>query len=119
MSKDKHQAGYVYILTNRGNSVLYTGATTNLLKRVFQHRQRYLSGFTKRYNLSKLAYYEVFIDMVSARVRERKIKGWKRGRKISLIESMNPMWEDLYNGLVRDPSSLRTQDDPLLIEKTP
>lgn len=84
------QTGYVYILTNKGNSVLYTGATTNLLKRSYHHKGKYLRGFTKRYNLDKLVYYEVLADIMSARIRERKIKGWKREKKIGLIESMNP-----------------------------
>ena len=119
MERNKGQIGYVYILTNQGNSVLYIGATANLVKRVYQHKRKYLSGFTERYNLNKLVYYEVFVDVVSARVRERKIKGWKREKKISLIESINPKWEDLDKELKKDPSALRPQDDPSLKEKLP
>ena len=119
MNRGADQTGYVYILTNRGNSVLYTGVTTNLLKRSYHHKRKYLHGFTKRYNLNRLVYYEVFVDIMSARFREREIKGWKREKKVGLIVSMNPKWEDLYNGLRGDPSALRPQDDPLLHEKTP
>ncbi|MFH1868391.1 MAG: GIY-YIG nuclease family protein [Candidatus Omnitrophota bacterium] len=111
--------GYVYIFTNRANSVLYTGVTSNLLKRSCCHKRKYLRGFTKRYNLSKLVYYELFTDMVSARIKEREIKGWKREKKIGLIESMNPKWKDLYTRLREDPSALRPQDDPYLNRKTP
>ncbi|MDD5195647.1 MAG: GIY-YIG nuclease family protein [Candidatus Omnitrophica bacterium] len=102
MNRDKYRTGYVYILANQGSSVLYVGATTDLLKRVYHHKRKYLHGFTGRYNLNKLLYYEAFVDMDSARIRERKIKGWKREKKISLIESMNPKWEDLYNELKKD-----------------
>ena len=119
MNRGTDQTGYVYILTNRGNSVLYTGVTTNLIRRSYYHKRKYLHGFTKRYNLNKLVYYEVFVDIVSARVRGREIKGWKREKKIGLIESMNPKWKDLYDGLRGDPSALRPQDDPSLHEKTP
>ena len=116
MKRGRDQAGYVYILTNQGNSVLYVGTTTNLVKRVYHHKRKYLLGFTQRYNLNKLVYYEVFVDKASATARERKIKGWKREKKLSLIESMNPKWEDLYNELKEDPSALRPQDDPSLIK---
>jgi putative endonuclease len=105
MNKGADQSGYVYILTNKSNSVLYTGATTDLLKRTYHHKGKYLPGFTERYNLNKLVYYEGFGNIMSARVKERKIKGWKREKKIKMIESMNPKWEDLYRGLKGDPSS--------------
>jgi putative endonuclease len=117
MNKDADQTGYVYILTNRGNSVLYVGVTTDLIKRSYHHKRKYLNGFTKRYNLNKLVYYELFVDIVSARTRERQIKGWKRKKKTSLIEAMNPKWEDLYDRLRGDPSALRPQDGPSLHEK--
>ena len=127
MTRNTDQAGYAYILANRVNFVLYTGVTTNLLKRSCHHKKRYLRGFTKRYNLGKLVYYEVFSDIAAARVREREIKGWKREKKIKLIQSINPKWEDLYMGLKGDPSALQPalskakgpQDDPLILEKTP
>ena len=118
MNRETDQSGYVYILTNKGNSVLYVGVTSDLLRRIYYHQRKYLPGFTKRYNLSKLVYYEVFEDRESACLREREIKCWKRGRKIMLIESMNPKWEDLYDGAREDPSALRPQDAPSLLEKT-
>ncbi|GEM_PF-261157 len=126
------QTGYVYILTNRSNSVLYVGVTTNLLKRTYHHKQKYLRGFTKRYNLNKLVYYEALADMRNARDRERKIKGWKRQKKVALIESINPKWKDHYNDLREDPSphhflreigsvakSGEGQDDPSSRKKHP
>lgn len=104
MNKNENHLGYAYILTNRGNSVLYVGATTNLVKRVYAHRHQYLNGFTKRYNLYKLVYYEVFDAIGAARLREKTIKEWLREKKRSLVESKNPDWSDLYNILRRDPS---------------
>jgi putative endonuclease len=118
MKRDKNQTGYIYILTNQGNSVLYIGVTTNLLKRVYQHKRKYLRGFTERYNLNKLVHYEIFIDIANARDRERKIKGWKREKKIDLINTMNPNYKDLYDDLEKDPSALQPQDASLLIGKT-
>ena len=112
MNKDTNRVGYVYILTNKNNRVLYTGSSNNLVKRARFHKKTYLSGFTKKYNVYKLIYYEAFADITTARNREREIKGWRREKKIRLIESMNPKWEELYSGLGGDPSALRPQDDP-------
>ncbi len=91
--------GYVYILTNTNNIVLYTGVTSNLVQRVYEHKNKVVQGFTKKYNLHKLVYYEVFEDMINAIVREKQIKGWLRSRKISLIEKTNPNWNDLYTSI--------------------
>lgn len=87
---------YVYILTNKNDRVLYTGSTDNLKRRINVHKKAYRDGFTNKYNVNKLVYYGVFTDIISARFRERQIKGWVREKKIKLIESMNPKWEDLY-----------------------
>ena len=95
----RNRLGYVYVLTNKNNRVLYVGSSSNLVRRIKFHKKVYLRGFTKNYNLNKLVYYEVFADIVSARRRERQMKGWRREKKIRLIESMNPKWMDLYNGL--------------------
>ena len=92
--------GYVYILTNAKNIVLYTGVTSNLIKRVYEHKNKIVEGFTKKYNLYKLVYYEAFEDMMNAIIREKQIKGWLRSKKIALIEQMNPTWEDLYWRLI-------------------
>jgi putative endonuclease len=88
--------GYVYILTNTNNTVLYTGVTSNLVKRVYEHKNKEVEGFTKKYNLHKLIYYEIFEDIVNAITREKQIKGWLRSKKISLIKKVNPDWNDLY-----------------------
>jgi len=88
--------GYIYILTNVYNRVLYTGVTSNLIKRVYIHKNKLAPGFTKKYNVNKLVYYEVFEDILSAITREKQIKGWVRKKKIALIEKENPGWKDLY-----------------------
>jgi putative endonuclease len=87
---------YAYIMTNRQRShVLYTGVTGNLLRRVVEHKNKALPGFTSRYNLARLVYYERFAYPDAAIDREKEIKGWRRSKKIRLIESMNPHWYDL------------------------
>lgn len=83
-------------MTNKRNTVLYTGVTSDLGRRVWQHRNKLVEGFTKRYNVVKLVYYEVFENAMNAIEREKRIKGGSRQRKIDLIESMNPDWKDLY-----------------------
>lgn len=85
----------VYIMTNEHNTVLYTGVTNNLEKRVVEHKDKNAAGFSEKYNLSKLVYYEDTDDVESAITYEKKIKGWVRKKKIALIESTNPNWEDL------------------------
>ena len=95
---EKH--GYVYILTNARNNVLYTGVTSNLAKRVYEHRNKLVEGFTEKYNMHKLVYYEIFDDIMSAITREKQIKGWLRSKKILLIEKSNPDWKDRYEELV-------------------
>ena len=92
--------GYVYILTNARNTVLYTGVTSNLIKRVYEHKNKMVEGFTKKYNLDKLVYYEVFENIMNAIMREKQIKGWLRSKKIVLIEKNNPHWNDLYAAIV-------------------
>ena len=90
---------YVYILTNKINTVLYTGVTSNLAKRVYEHKQKLGCGFTTRYNVNKLVYYEVFDDIENAIEREKRIKGGSRKRKLDLINDMNEKWKDLYEDL--------------------
>ena len=89
-------AYYVYLLTNFKNSVIYTGVTSNLQRRVWEHREKLVEGFTKRYEVWKLVHYEVGDDVISATEREKQIKSWSRARKVALIESENPTWRDLY-----------------------
>ena len=95
----KQRVYCVYILTNRTNNVLYTGVTNNLKKRVYEHRSKLVEGFTKRYNISKLVYYEVFDTSYDAISREKQIKAGSRQKKLDLVNSMNKEWIDLYEGL--------------------
>ncbi len=85
---------YVYIMTNHSGT-LYTGVTNNLERRVLEHRRKLVRGFTAKYKLVYLVYYEVTEDIATAIAREKEIKGWVRAKKIELIESMNPEWRDL------------------------
>jgi len=85
---------FVYLLTNKNNTVIYTGFTSNLEKRLEEHRLKIHSGFTSRYNVTKLVYYEVFDNIDSAIAREKQIKGGSRQDKINLINSVNPGWHD-------------------------
>lgn len=87
---------YVYILTNKSNSVLYTGVTSDLKKRVYQHKNKMIDGFSKKYNVSKLVFYEVFDDPEYAILREKQLKGGSRQKKLNLINGMNKEWSDLY-----------------------
>lgn len=88
---------YVYIMTNKINSVLYTGVTNDLNRRVFEHKNKLLEGFTKKYNIDKLVFYEAYDDINNAIAREKQIKGGSRAKKIQLIEEMNSKWDDLYD----------------------
>lgn len=86
---------YVYFLTNKYNKVLYVGITDNLERRIIEHKEGLIKGFTSKYNLEKLVYFEVFNNIDDAIVSEKRIKGWLRIKKIKLIESRNPKWLDL------------------------
>jgi len=85
---------FVYIITNKSRT-LYTGVTNNLERRVYEHKNKLVPGFTARYNISTLVYFEETPDVLSAIAREKQIKGWLRSKKISLIEAVNPQWIDL------------------------
>lgn len=95
-------AGFAYIMTNKNNTVLYTGATNDLYSRVYEHKKKINPGFSARYNTDKLVYYECFYDVESAFKREAQIKSWSRRKKIELITSMNPTWQDLYDEIHND-----------------
>ena len=86
---------YVYILTNKTHTVLYTGVTGNIERRMYEHKNKLIEGFTKKYNADKLVFFEAFNNVNDALESEKKIKGWKREKKVSLIESINPCWNDL------------------------
>ncbi len=85
---------YVYILTNRSRT-FYVGVTNNLERRLYEHQHKLIEGFTKRYNITQLIYYEVFDGVRQAIAREKQVKDWRREKKIALIESLNPTWKDL------------------------
>jgi putative endonuclease len=89
---------FVYILTNKSNKVLYIGVTNNLERRMYEHRNEMIDGFTKKYNLTKLVYFEEASDVKSAIEREKQLKNWHRDWKISLINQVNPNWDDLSEG---------------------
>ena len=90
---------YVYMLASKHNGTLYVGVTSDLKKRVYEHRSGAVDGFTKKYKVYDLVYYEQTTDILSAITREKKLKRWKRKWKTDLIEGMNPDWKDLYNEL--------------------
>ena len=87
---------YIYILFNKPNGTLYTGVTTDLVKRIWEHKNKITGGFTAKYNIDKLGYYEEFTDIKDAIAREKQIKGGSRKKKLNLIINANPDWIDLY-----------------------
>ena len=91
---------YVYLITNANNTVLYCGVTNDLVRRIYQHKNKLVDGFSKKYNLSKLVYFESTTDVKSAIAREKQIKGWTRSKKNILINEKNPEWLDLYSNIV-------------------
>ena len=96
----QNKQSYVYIITNKINTVLYIGVTSNLTKRIYEHRNKLVDGFSKRYNLYKLVYYEISTSMYSAIEREKYLKGKSRRFKESLINTSNPNWKDLYDDIL-------------------
>ena len=94
--EDMNESYYVYILTTRKNTVLYTGITNNVIQRVWQHKERLIEGFTKKYSVNKLVHFEEYKNAQEAIHHEKCIKKWKRDWKVKLIETTNPEWKDLY-----------------------
>jgi putative endonuclease len=90
---------YVYIMTNKTNTVLYTGVTRDLQRGAYQHKQKLADGFTKKYHIGKLLYYEVFDDIGNAILREKQVKAGSRRKKIELVNTINSQWRDLYDEL--------------------
>jgi putative endonuclease len=86
---------FVYILTNKANRVLYIGVTNDLSRRMYEHKNALIDGFTKKYHINKLVYNECFSNMKDAILREKQLKAWRREKKIALIESTNPSWNEL------------------------
>jgi putative endonuclease len=93
--------GYVYILTNRPNGILYVGVTNDLVRRVFEHRSGFVEGFTKRHKLKRLVYFERFDDIRDAIQREHNIKHWPRAWKVRMLVAENPTWNALYDIITR------------------
>ena len=91
---------YIYILASKRNGTLYIGVTNNLVRRVYEHKNELVDGFTKKYDVKNLVYYEQTEDINSAILREKRLKTWKRNWKIKLIEDFNPTWKDLYENLI-------------------
>ena len=89
---------YTYILTNWNNTVMYIGITNNLERRILEHKHGLIKGYTKKYNVHKLVYYEYTTDVRVAIEREKQLKGWKRSKKNELVEKSNPYWEDISEG---------------------
>ncbi len=92
---------YVYIMTNENNTTLYVGVTNNLLRRVWEHKNNILKGFTAKYKLHKLVYFEVYEDEITAIAREKQLKLFRKIKKIDLICRLNPNWIDLYNTITK------------------
>jgi len=94
------EQAYIYILFNKKHGTLYTGVTSDLVKRIYEHKSKLVDGFSKKYSVDKLGYYEIFTNITDAIAREKQIKAGSRKKKIALIESMNPNWNDLYSTLL-------------------
>lgn len=102
-----HKSYFVYMMTNKGNTALYTGITSDLERRVYEHKEGQIKGFTQRYHCKKLIYFEQFSDPQNAILREKEIKGWVRAKKNKLVENVNPNWIDVSETnyqFKRDPS---------------
>ncbi|MBU4311123.1 MAG: GIY-YIG nuclease family protein [Candidatus Omnitrophica bacterium] len=91
---------YVYILASKRNGTLYIGVTNDLVRRVYEHKEGLVEGFTKKYKVDRLVYFEETNDVESAITREKRLKKWNRQWKIELIEKENPEWKDLYEGMI-------------------
>jgi putative endonuclease len=90
---------YIYLITNQNNTAIYTGVTSNLTKRIWEHKNKLLKGFTQRYNINKLVYYEIYDNPENAITREKQIKAGSRKNKVDLIKSINPEWKNPYDSL--------------------
>jgi putative endonuclease len=93
----KTKQSYIYITTNKPNGTLYIGVTSDLIKRIYEHKNHLAEGFTSKYDLNKLVYYEIFDDIENAILREKQMKKWNRDWKLRLISEFNPTWKDLYD----------------------
>jgi putative endonuclease len=94
------KGAYVYIMTNKTNGTLYIGVTSDLIKRTYEHKNHIVEGFTSKYGLDKLVYYEIFDDIGNAVLREKQMKKWNRAWKLKRINEFNPTWKDLYDEIL-------------------
>jgi len=99
---------YIYILASKRNGTLYIGVTNDLIRRVFEHKNNFVKGFTKKYNVKRLVYFEEYKDIRDALAREKRLKKWKRKWEIALIEEKNPEWDDLYEKWIPEHPVLDT-----------
>jgi putative endonuclease len=102
VSKVPNKQYYFYILTTAKNSALYIGITNDLIRRIYEHKHDIVEGFTKRYQVHKLVYYDSAGDVLAAIAREKQIKSWVRQKKVKLIDTFNPDWHDLYDELLEE-----------------
>jgi len=100
MTKQSIKQPAIYITTNKKNGTLYTGVTSNLIQRIYQHKEKYTKGFTAKYGCTSLVYYEIYDDIENAISREKQIKNGSRKKKIDLVNNLNPEWRDLYDEIV-------------------
>ncbi|KTD48270.1 GIY-YIG nuclease family protein [Legionella quateirensis] len=91
---------YMYFVTNAYNTVLYVGVTNDLIRRIYEHKNKLIKGFTQKYNVDRLVYYEIFDTIVLAIEREKQIKGWSRNKKNELVNAFNSDWNDLYQSIL-------------------
>jgi putative endonuclease len=90
---------YVYILASRKDGAIYVGITKDIVRRIYEHRTKVIQGFTSKYNITRLVWFEIYDDPISAISREKELKKWKRVGKVQLIEAQNPQWNDLYESI--------------------
>jgi len=90
---------YVYILASRKDGAIYVGVTNDIVRRIYEHRTKVIQGFTSKYNITRLVWFEIYDDPISAISREKELKKWKKAWKVQLIESQNPRWNDLYESI--------------------
>ncbi|MBR1266534.1 GIY-YIG nuclease family protein [Bradyrhizobium sp. AUGA SZCCT0222] len=90
---------YVYLIASRKDGAIYIGVTNDIVRRIYEHRIKAVAGFASRYNITRLVWFEIYDDPVSAITREKEIKKWKREWKVALIEAQNPLWKDLYESI--------------------
>ena len=90
---------YVYILASRKDGAIYVGVTNDIARRIYEHRTKVIKGFTSKYNITRLVWFEIYDDPISAISREKELKKWKKAWKVQLIESQNPRWNDLYESI--------------------